>query len=141
MTTHKGVVIEKTPAEQLPGSDGLRETFLCNFTPKLAALFRQYVESLQELAYDRGSYEEGDSSDSFTLAEMRAVVADLRFGARFLDGVGRERRLSELTATEQSLSALAEEYAPELRSLADELEKRIELLISDEKDELASNGE
>ena len=140
MTTDKGVVIEAS-AEQAPGSDAFRETFLCNFSPKARALFRQYLEPLQELAQDRSINEDDDSAASFTLAELLAVVADLRFVARFLDGVGRERRLSELTMTEQSLSALAEEYAPELRSLADELEKRIERLISDEKDELAGDGE
>lgn len=129
------------PAGQEPGSDAFRETFLCNFSPKLRALFRQFVESLQELAHDRAGYEEDDLTASFTLAELRAVVADLRYGASFLEGVGSERLLSELTSTEQSLSALAEEYAPELRSLADELENRLERLISDDKDELAGDGE
>lgn len=140
MTTGKGAVIEVS-AEQAPGSEAFRETFLCNFRPKLKVLFRQFVEALQELAHDQVSYDEDDLSGSFTLAELRALVADLRYGASFLDGVGKERLLSELTSTEQSLSALAEEYAPELRSLADELEKRLERLISDEKDEPAGDDE
>ena len=140
MTTDKAAGFV-APAGQEPGLDAFRETFLCNFSPRLRALFRQFVEALQELAHDQASYEEDDLTASFTLAELRAVVADLRYGASFLEGVGRERLLSELTSTEQSLSALAAEYAPELRGLAGELENRLERLISDDKDEQAGDGE
>jgi hypothetical protein len=109
-----------------------RETFIFAFSPEDAEIFRRFVEVVQDRLLERSAYEESHTLFSYTLAEMLAVQADLRFLARFLADVGSERRLSELTHTEESLSELAARLAPEVAALAARLEREIHDLTADE---------
>src|SRR5882724_3097826 len=127
--------VRTAPAAGVPTSETFRETFLFVLDSDEAAAFRRFGEVVQERLLDRLTYQERNPHFSFTLAEMFAVAVDLRFLERFLRGIASERRLSELTPTEQALSALAEELAPDVAALAAKLERRTDQLISDDQDE------
>jgi hypothetical protein len=125
----------------IPRSDAFRETFVFLFDREEAQIVRSFGDLLQDRLLDRASFEERNPGFSFTLEEMFAAATDLRFLAGFLRGVSAERRLSELTPTEQGLSELAERLAPELAALAGKLDREIERLISDAEDEPTGAGE
>jgi hypothetical protein len=120
------------PGTKIKESEVFRETFLFVLDPEEAEAFRHFGDVVQDRFLDRSIYEKGNPHFSFTLAEMVGVAADLRFLEGFLRAVGAERRLSELTATEQGLSSLAERLAPEVATLAGKLAQEIEHLIADE---------
>lgn len=126
---------QEAPVAGVPPSEVLRETFLFVLDSGDAEAFRRIGEVVQERLLDRVTYQERNPHVSFTLAEMFAAAVDLRFLEKFLVGVASERRLSDLTPTEQALSALAEELAPDVAALAEKLERRTEQLISDDQDE------
>lgn len=120
------------PGTKSKVSEVFRETFLFVLDPEEAEAFRHFGDVVQDRFLDRSIYEKRNPHFSFTLAEMVGVAADLRFLEGFLRAVGAERRLSELTATEQGLSALAERLTPEVATLAGKLAQEIERLIADE---------
>src|SRR3954467_1319946 len=116
-------------------SEAFRETFLFLFSPEDAEVFRRFVEVVQDRLLERSTYEERNPHFSYTLAEMLAVAADLSYLKTFLQGVAAERRLSDLTPTEHSLSQLAERFALEVAALAERLELEIKGLVSDDEEE------
>jgi len=122
------------PAAGAPTSETFRETFLFVLDSDEAVAFRRFGEVVQERLLDRATYQERNPHFSFTLAEMFAVALDLRFLEGFLSSIAAERRWSELTPTEQALSELAEELAPEVAALAETLERRTEQLIADDQE-------
>ena len=121
-------------APTVPKSEAFRETFVFLFDAEEAQVVRRFGDLLQERMLDRAVYQERNPGVSYTLAEMFAVATDLRFLESFLRDVSYERRLSDLTRTEQSLSELAERLAPQVAALAGKLGQEIEKLISDEED-------
>ncbi len=132
MDTEKEQGTRAVPGTKSKESEAFRETFLFVLDPEEAETFRRFGDVMQDRFLDRSSYEKRNTHFSFTLAEMVGAAADLRFLAGFLRAVGAERRLSELTATEQDLSSLAERLAPEVATLALKLTQEIERLIADE---------
>ena len=126
---------EPPPESEAPISEAFRETFLFLFSPEDAQVFRRFVDVLQDRLLDRTAFQQRQPQTPYTLAELFAVTVDLRFVEKFLEAVGSERSLSELTPTEQALSELAEELAPEVRALAEKLERSTDQLISDDQDE------
>ena len=137
--------IGKTASVPAPRAEAFRETFLFVLDPAEASTFRRFGEVLHDLLLDRAAYEESDPQSSYTLAELRGVVSDLRYLSEFLGRVGAERRLSELTATEQGLSLAAERFGLEISALAGRMEQEIERLIADDDgapiEELPAHGE
>jgi hypothetical protein len=117
---------------KVPPSEVLRETFLAILDPEEADTFRRSAGVIQDRLLDRAAYEEKHPQFSYTLAEMTGVAADLFFLQRFLLQVAAERRLSELTPTEEALAALADRLAPGVQALAEGLEQELARLISDE---------
>jgi hypothetical protein len=114
-------------------SEAFRETFAFRFNREEAQIVRRFGDLLEEVL-GRAVYQERNPGSSYTLQELFAVAADLRFLEGFLYGVGSERRLSDLSLTDQSLSQLAERFAPEVAALAERLEQEIQQLISDEEE-------
>ena len=122
-------------ARVISASEVFRESFLFVLDIEDAEIARRFGEVLQDRFLDRAVYEKKSPHLSFTLAEVLGVAADLRFLGGFLRSVGSERRLSELTATEQALSSFAEGLAPEVAALAGRLEEEIKRLTSDDEDD------
>jgi len=116
-----------------PLPEAFRESFLFVLDPVEASAFRRFGEVLHDLLLDRAEYAERNPQCSFTLAELLAVLSDLRFLERFLGQVGTERFLSDLSATDRSLSLTAERLGSEIGALVRRLEQEIELLIADDE--------
>ena len=119
-------------------SEAFRETFVFLFDREEAQTVRRFGDLLQDRMLDRVVFQERYPGFSYTLGEMCAVAADLQFLAGFLRSVSSERKLSELTPTEESLAELAERFAPEVAALAGRLEQEIHRLISDDEEEQAA---
>lgn len=137
--------VDKTASVPAPWAEAFRETFLFVLDPAEASTFRRFGEVLHDLLLDRAAYEESDPQSSYTLAELRGGVSDLRYLSEFLGQVGAERRLSELTVTEQDLSLAAERFGLEISALAGRMEQEIERLLADDDgapvEELPADGE
>jgi hypothetical protein len=134
MDRTKKQAAKEAPTAGAPMSEAFRETFLFVLDTEESQAFRRVGDVIQERLLDRVTYQERNPHFSFTLAEMFAVAVDLRFLQGFLTAIGSERSLSDLTPTEQSLSALAERLAPDVAALAGSFEQEIDRLISDDED-------
>lgn len=136
---------DQTASLSAPRSEAFRETFLFVLAPAEASTFRRFGVVLHDLLLDRAAYEGSDPQSSYTLAELRGAVSDLRYLSEFLGRVGAERRLSELTVTEQGLSLAAERLGLEITALAGRMEQEIESLIDDDDgtpiEDLPTHGE
>ena len=67
----------------------------------------------------------------FTVAEFQGATRDLWFLVGFLERMGKERELSELTATERDLAKIAEGAARELRKIASRMGSAFERATRD----------
>jgi len=124
-----------------PVSEAFRETLLCILDAEEAEAFRRFGDVVQDRLLDRAAYEKRNPHFSFTVAEMVGVAADLRFLEAFLRAVGAERRLSDLTPTEQGLSSFAQQLAPQVAALAEKLDREIERWVLDDEDEPSEPSE
>jgi hypothetical protein len=106
-----------------PASEVFRELFLSILPPEEAEAFRSWGSLLHTRFIDRSSYEVPPTS--FTEAEMRGVLADLRFMTQFLRGVAREREMSELSIHDWRLAEFASTLGDEVASLSEALETEL----------------
>lgn len=115
-------IIDPTDWEDFPV---FRETFLMYVTeaPYNAAL-RTAGEFLFTMVLEHyGNWPAW--TESPTRTELRAAIADLRHLEGFLGSVGREHRLSSLSAEDTALSQSAARVAVEVGKLADRIEHEL----------------
>ena len=120
---------DESPIEKTVHSGVYRETFLSMLESEEGHAFRLYGLMLENRFLDRSTFE--GTHVSFTEAELRGALADLRFLADFLANVGKEREASELPPRDWRLASLAEEIARELGPLAIRLEGELARLAGD----------
>jgi hypothetical protein len=116
------------PASAELPSGAYRETFLSILDPEEAAAFRSHGNVVENRFLDRVVYEE--TKTSYTEAEVRGALADLRFLAGFLRAVGKEREASELPPRDWQLAHTAAECAEDVDVLAHKLQEELTRLSS-----------
>ncbi len=120
-------------AMSVPFHSGVyRETFLAILEAEEGVAFRLHGVILETRFLDRSAFDQPATS-SFTEAEVRGALADLRFLAEFLRTVGREREASELPLRDWQLSQAAAESAGEVARIAERLDRELTRLLESEK--------
>jgi|SRR5882724_345838 len=108
---------KSTPIQPESSRSGVyRETFLSILETEEAEAFRAHGLILENRFLDRTAFDQ--PATSFTEAEVRGALADLRFLAEFLQAVGKEREASELSPRDWQLSNAAAEVAGRVAALA-----------------------
>ncbi len=115
--------------EKIVHSGVYRETFLAMLESEEGQAFRLQGLILENRFLDRSTFKGADVS--FTEAELRGALADLRFLAEFLANIGKEREASELPPRDWRLASLAEEIGRDLGTLAARLEGELARLAGD----------
>ena len=119
-------------AMPVPSHSGIyRETFLAILEAEERVAFRLHGVILEDRFLDRSAFEA--PAASFTEAEVRGALADLRFLAEFLRAVGKEREASELPARDWQLSDVAAKVAEEVAALVLRLDQELQRLAESEK--------
>ncbi len=106
--------------------EGFRETFLLYFTREDAnAALRVVATLLYDLCLESGAVLMPDHPEGTARAQVRAVVADLRFLQGFLDGLTAEAEGSSLEPYEEHLFRFAGKRSAALGQVADEIEAQL----------------
>lgn len=119
-----------TPEQDQVAFSIFRETFLAILDPEGASRCREFGEVLGERFLGSASEEELRGIP-FTVTEFQGAVRDLGFLVGFLERMGKERDLSELTSTERDLARIAEGAARELRKIASRIGSAFERATRD----------
>jgi hypothetical protein len=105
--------------------EGFRETFLLYFTRGDAnAALRTTATLLYDLCLESGPFMP-DHPEGSARAQVRAVLADLRFLRGFLDSLTAEAEGSSLEAYEEHLFRFSGARAAVLGTIADEIEAQL----------------
>ncbi len=106
--------------------EGFRETFLLYFTREDAnAALRTVATLLYDLCLESGSVLMPDHPEGTARAQVRAVVADLRFLQGFLASLTAEAERSSLEPYEEHLFRFAGKRSAVLSQAADEIEAHL----------------
>ncbi|HYU33305.1 MAG TPA: hypothetical protein VEW48_14190 [Thermoanaerobaculia bacterium] len=105
--------------------EGFRETFLLYFTRQDAnAALRTTATLLYDLCLESGPFMP-EQPEGSARAQVRAVVADLRFLQGFLDGLTEEAEGSSMEPYEEHLFRFAGKRSATLGQVADEIEAQL----------------
>ncbi len=105
--------------------EGFRETFLLYFTREDAnAALRTVATLLYDLCLESGPFMP-DHPEGSARAQVRAVLADLRFLQGFLDSLTAEAEGSSLEPYEEHLFRFAGKRSAALGQVADEIEAQL----------------
>ncbi len=130
LRTGQGSAPRTALAKRLPGlpwneSDSFRETTLQNFAnPADREALRRVGRILYMLALETQQHGLPDEPSS-TRAELRAIVADLRYLAGYLAMVGRMAHESSLPAPDEALAGFAGGLAGRVGAIAEAIEKKL----------------
>lgn len=105
--------------------EGFRETFLLYFTREDAnAALRTVATLLYDLCLESGHFMP-EQPEGSARAQVRAVVADLRFLQGFLDGLAEEAEGTSMEPFEEHLFRFAGKRAAVLGQAADDIEAQL----------------
>jgi hypothetical protein len=107
-------------------AEGFRETFLLYFTRADAnAALRTVAMLLYDLVLDSGAVLMPDHPEGWARAQVRAVLADLRFLQGFLDALTKEAEGASLPPYDEHLYRYAGARSAVLATVGDEIEAQL----------------
>lgn len=123
---------EELRSSRIPGAapgvfregEALRECVLLRFPEGHARILREIFPALSTIYGEEGAEPDFKYRGSYTKGQLRAVMLDLRYSARFLAMVAR-MGIDEVSVRDQELGWFADRLALDVEALADRIAERI----------------